>query len=344
MKALICELCQGNELVKQDGMYVCQHCGTKYSVEEAKKLLGTIKIDKTEETQKLLVLARRARDDGNNENAEKYYSLILQDDPNNWEAAYYSVRAKVGQCVIRDISSAALQLLSCVISTYALIQEHTQTLDERTQAYSQITDDATTLLVSLYYAAENHYLQIDNQIRANYRVEFTDRAQIIAGALCRIADVLDNYFKDDEAVTKNKAMAWKCAINVYYRCDNGQFSSSIEELIEKVKPLDPNYERPNYLSGRGAAMSGGCYVATAVYGSYDCPQVWTLRRFRDNTLAGTWYGRAFIRAYYAISPTLVKWFGKAEWFKNLWKPTLDRMVEKLNGNGVANTPYDDIAW
>ena len=24
---------------------------------------------------------------------------------------------------------------------------------------------------------------------------------------------------------------------------------------------------------------GGCYIATAVYGSYDCPQVWTLQRF-----------------------------------------------------------------
>ena len=25
----------------------------------------------------------------------------------------------------------------------------------------------------------------------------------------------------------------------------------------------------------------GCYIATCVYGSYDCPQVLTLRRFRD---------------------------------------------------------------
>ena len=31
--------------------------------------------------------------------------------------------------------------------------------------------------------------------------------------------------------------------------------------------------------------TGGCYVATAVYGSYDCPQVWTLRRYRDDILA-----------------------------------------------------------
>ena len=52
-----------------------------------------------------------------------------------------------------------------------------------------------------------------------------------------------------------------------------------------------------------------CYVATAVYGSYDCPEVWILRRYRDYTLAETWYGRAFIHTYYAISPTLVKWFG-----------------------------------
>ena len=90
--------------------------------------------------------------------------------------------------------------------------------------------------------------------------------------------------------------------------------------------------------------SGGCYVATAVYGSYDCPEVWTLRRFRDNTLAETWYGLAFIRTYYAISPTLVKWFGETAWFKNMWKPTLDRMVERLNGEGVENTPYNDREW
>ena len=94
----------------------------------------------------------------------------------------------------------------------------------------------------------------------------------------------------------------------------------------------------------GTQAKGGCYVATAVYGSYDCPQVWTLRRFRDNTLAATWYGRAFIRTYYAISPTLVKWFGNTNWFKKLWKGKLDRMVSDLNKKGVENTPYDDKTW
>ncbi len=100
---------------------------------------------------------------------------------------------------------------------------------------------------------------------------------------------------------------------------------------------------PNLKKGE-AEKKGGCYVATAVYGSYDCPQVWTLRRFRDYTLAKTWYGRAFIRTYYAISPTLVKWFGKTEWFKKMWQGKLDRMVAKLQSEGVESTPYEDHEW
>ena len=91
-------------------------------------------------------------------------------------------------------------------------------------------------------------------------------------------------------------------------------------------------------------LAGGCYVATCVYGSYDCPEVWTLRRYRDNTLGSTWYGRLFIRTYYAISPTLVKRFGNTNWFKKLWKGKLDRMVAKLQSNGVEDTPYEDKNW
>ena len=90
--------------------------------------------------------------------------------------------------------------------------------------------------------------------------------------------------------------------------------------------------------------SGCCYVATCVYGSYDCPEVWTLRRFRDNKLAETWYGRAFVKTYYAISPTLVKWFGHTEWIKRMWRGTLDRMVKNLQEQGFEDTPYNDRKW
>ena len=102
--------------------------------------------------------------------------------------------------------------------------------------------------------------------------------------------------------------------------------------------------QPTAVRTGGSTQKSGCYVATAVYGSYDCPEVWTLRRYRDNTLTQTWYGRVFIKTYYAISPTLVKWFGDTKWFKKMWQGKLDRMVRRLNDEGVENTPYEDKQW
>ena len=104
------------------------------------------------------------------------------------------------------------------------------------------------------------------------------------------------------------------------------------------------YYATHHKDGGNGGSSGGCYVATCVYGSYDCPEVWTLRRFRDHTLARTWYGRAFVRTYYVVSPALVRVCGKYSWFRNLWKPVLDRMVSRLREEGVEDTPYDDQDW
>jgi hypothetical protein len=95
---------------------------------------------------------------------------------------------------------------------------------------------------------------------------------------------------------------------------------------------------------RQHSSSGGCYIATAVYGSYNCPQVWALRRYRDFTLAESLFGRAFIRVYYAVSPTLVKWFGKKTWFNHLWHGILDRKVRQLRNMGIEDTLYVDRAW
>ncbi len=121
-----------------------------------------------------------------------------------------------------------------------------------------------------------------------------------------------------------------------------------KKYAQRILEIDPNNaEAIRILAShlqRNNTSSGGCYVATAVYGTYDCPQVWTLRRFRDNQLALTLYGRIFIHIYYAISPTFVKWFGSTNWFKNIIKPCLDRMVQNLNKKGIADTPYQDRNW
>ena len=84
MKQLTCEMCGGTDLIKQDGAFVCQNCGMKYSVEEAKKMMiegtvdvqGTVKVDNSAFVQKYLSNARRALDKEDWEEVEKYYNMV----------------------------------------------------------------------------------------------------------------------------------------------------------------------------------------------------------------------------------------------------------------------------
>ena len=85
----------------------------------------------------------------------------------------------------------------------------------------------------------------------------------------------------------------------------------------------------------------GCYIATCVYGSYDCPEVWTLRRYRDNILRKNFFGKLLVKIYYSVSPTLVKIFGNIPIFKNFFKKILDRKIEKLHKKGISSLKYND---
>lgn len=136
---------------------------------------------------------------------------------------------------------------------------------------------------------------------------------------------------------------------MYSSGPNNQAVATMKSKYDKLLALLPKAKQDEVfewtLVGSDESVSSestsGCYVATGVYGSYDCPEVWTLRRFRDYTLDATWYGRLFIKCYYAISPTIVKWFGETKWFKTFWKIYLDKMVFNLNNKGVDNTSYRD---
>lgn len=42
MKKIVCELCEGTEFTKEGGFFICQGCGTKYSLEEAKGMMREV--------------------------------------------------------------------------------------------------------------------------------------------------------------------------------------------------------------------------------------------------------------------------------------------------------------
>ena len=118
--------------------------------------------------------------------------------------------------------------------------------------------------------------------------------------------------------------------------DFGYFGKGIDGYVHDMQTVNGSHK-----GGGGGPQKEGCYIASAVYGSYDCPEVWTLRRFRDYRLKRTAVGRIFVRFYYALSPGLVKRFGGVGWLRRFVRRRLDRFVKRLQAAGTADTPYTD---
>ena len=134
---------------------------------------------------------------------------------------------------------------------------------------------------------------------------------------------------------KKKDFNWKAAeadieerggeLERLYTWNDKQRDSYLREM-----ELNPDrYKKDTKSSGSNSGDAEGCYIATCVYGSYDCPEVLVLRKFRDTRLKTNLPGRMFVRCYYAVSPMLVRWFGECEWFRRFWKRRLDPFIEWL---------------
>ena len=427
MKQLTCEMCGSTDLIKQDGFFVCQTCGIKYSVEEAKKMMiegtvdiqGTVKVDNTSFVEKYLANARRAKQKEDWEETEKYYNMVEQNDPTNIEAIFYSAYGKaklslidpdiykreavfkvLNKCVSiiddkfhADREAEERKIIQQICNDIIEMSGSSYVYNQTRDASGNVTNDSSKT-EALFYQLENEMLSSLKNI-INILVEKNEPLKAVF--YYQLAITQASYAMVNE--TSSNAREWIAAIDVlkakakeldpsYEISDSCKVeikdgfieldSNSITIVKDKIEcfsfdtikslkfsgcrlDIVSNQETSTsicfhnlqralriqhvlYIKAPNAKKTAGCYVATAVYGSYDCPEVWTLRRYRDYTLGSTWHGRAFIKTYYAISPTLVKWFGETEWFKKMWRGTLDRMVANLQEKGVENTPYEDKNW
>jgi hypothetical protein len=74
----------------------------------------------------------------------------------------------------------------------------------------------------------------------------------------------------------------------------------------------------------------GCFIATAVYGSYDSHQVIALRNFRDNILLSHALGNFIVAIYYKVSPYLAKWIVKYTLLTQATRYLLDKFISYLD--------------
>ena len=320
----------------------CSYCGSKVKVEEAQKLLiqGTVKVDTSDELANLYQIARRAKEANNSENAHKYYDMILVKDPNSWEANFYVTYYQAMQCKIGEISSAGISICNCEESVLDLIKSNVPK-EELNNTLVELYVKLMEISTMLFEAARNHYMGIDYSIQADYLQDYIYNALASSKIMYNFGDLIISKFGEEYGNTA--ALAWKDGIEIHkeyvkyleYKDEN---LKTIDEYTLKISKYDSTYTKPIVET---VDTSAGCYIATSIYGSYDCPEVWILRRFRDNTLDNFLLGKWFIKTYYTISPTLVKWFGNSMIFKRTFTPMLNKLVSKLRNKGFSDSPYQD---
>ena len=164
MKQLTCEMCGSTNLMKQDGVFVCQTCGCQYSVEEAKKMMvegtvevfGTVKIDNSEKYNNILQLAEEAFFDNLWDSAYDYCNEILTMNPNNpliitMQGLAFLGKSKIEQSVL-TVSRNAMKRALDTFDTDGILDAESLTTLSKISSY-------------LVHACEAKKSELDEEIR-----------------------------------------------------------------------------------------------------------------------------------------------------------------------------------
>lgn len=249
MKKFVCELCGSSNLTKQGDSFVCGDCLTSYSVEEARRLMVEVEdtVDNNPELKNLYELARRARREDNEENAEKYYSQIAIKCPFDWEANFYQVYFACSRCKIRDIGSTQLKFAAAIKSAVSLISEHVKSDEEKVNACKEIINAAIGVARGHYNSAKNWYNGCSWSIRGRFTQDMLNYTYPCVLTAYAAGDEVDKYFGNDYPELHSYCVkAWKTAVELHKEilprlADTAGHSATIEEHKRKIVKYEPSY-------------------------------------------------------------------------------------------------------
>jgi uncharacterized repeat protein (TIGR01451 family) len=126
---------------------------------------------------------------------------------------------------------------------------------------------------------------------------------------------------------------------------DSDYTVSWEFAINDDAFLDP--VEPNTVSGSWTGKvedGGGCFIATAAYGSRLDPHVQTLREFRDKTLMRSWIGRKFVSIYYEFSPPVARYIEQSEFLKNITRIALIPVIFTIETPFLASSLFGGMLF
>ncbi|MBP5415965.1 MAG: hypothetical protein J6Y58_00400 [Clostridiales bacterium] len=250
MKRLVCEMCGSVDLVKQEGLFVCQNCQTKYSVEEAKKMMieGPVQVDNSHLVQNYLEMAERAYKSGNNSETENYCNKIIEVEPKNYRALMLKGKAAGWDSTLKN--NRINEAITCFSSAISNAPEEEK--EEMIQETKSEVEKLSVALVSLQ--GERFEKWPDEEEKAGMMRVIVD---IINALIQFVTSIGANVINKDELMTpiatkiNNSVMdAWNKKIVPEYKNDRDGYpsDSAFRELISRAGHCVDLLEKANTLS------------------------------------------------------------------------------------------------
>lgn len=325
----------------------CSYCGSEVKIQE---VISKVKIDNSGNVQNYLQLAESAHNSNNEDECLTYANKALEIDPQNSSAWIWKMKAVDCMGTINnhlrldEFREAGLKAIESANGNEDVIDDVYRHFLSKAKWALEICDKDIhdTENVKKYY---NSMLTLDfsnaNEKTHEFDESIIDAINSIASKavdlkncvpaefiqkyeLCMkyVVDMANSYVSISEGINTR--------LNIYGYSLLDSAITARKNVLELIKKGLPENIFANVdVSKINNEKKGACYIATAVYGSYDAPEVLVLRQFRDNTLSATALGRLFIKVYYRLSPPIADRLKNAKHINRFVRGILDKWVHNL---------------
>lgn len=274
MKKMQCEVCGSTEIRKvSEDFFECQSCGIQYSKSEVQKLFveitGKVKIDNTDQTKNLYILARNDVDNPDG-NALKYYEAILLNEPTSWEANFFVGYLKAWDCKLGEMRSASSKYCRHIDSVLSLIK-NTLEGEEMLNALETINLRSKKLYESLVGAANRKRDKAESKdpivlktgiegwyeeqcertnIKQKAKYEWYRDCLAIFLIYAEYGESLEKHFPSCQQAEEYKLLAWKTFVTEYGKIavesEEPALLEIVDKYISKIKRYEPDYSAEEF--------------------------------------------------------------------------------------------------
>lgn len=255
---------------------LCMYCGYDVLIHDSTKLTAevTIKVD----IEKTLRQAKIAEEAKNYDDGYKYFSKVVESDPDNIEAWLGRSR-----CTAWKPGNNDHKLLEAI--SYAKTAQRINLPDKK-----QLEKTINSLL-----AATSNYIDTFNKYLVSEFPTVDDGTANGRRFEQKYFPILYKTLSYCWANVPTEATADKI-VHLFKKLDEIKAYHDISYKNLRVKI---NEKYPGKIRERDSKM---CFIATATLGNPNHPYIITLKKYRDDVLSSTQIGQVFVRRYYQYSP------------------------------------------